>query len=130
MQTPESLRTRHQYRHLPAAILLELAQHPLHGRAIHAALCELLPDFRPDTGAVYRTLQRLEREGEIEFTWETGHAGPARKIYSLTSRGWEKLAVWREDIEKRLRLLHRFLATYEGLALPKPRAGRGADWRT
>jgi PadR family transcriptional regulator, regulatory protein PadR len=129
MEPAENPRTRHQYRHLPAAILLELAEHPLHGGAIHTALSGLLPDFKPDTGAIYRTLQKLEREGEIESAWDTANPGPARKIYHLTPKGWEKLAVWKEDIEKRQAFLAHFLVIYERLdaqrraGRPKPKSG-------
>ena len=110
--SPKSSR---QYRHLQAFVLLCLADGPLHGGAIHSALQEKIPGFKVDTGAVYRTLQALSKEGELEFSWDTEGAGPARKIYRLNQAGVKKLALWKEDIEHRLSILGSFLKSYEAL---------------
>jgi len=100
------------YRHLPAFILLALARGPLHGAAIHAALLERMSNFKPDTGAVYRALQQLERDKEVKATWETSCPGPAKKIYQLTPLGWQRLEYWRKEIELRIGNLNYFLRTY------------------
>lgn len=104
-----------QYRHLEAFILMVLAEGEIHGGAIHAALTERLPVFKADTGAVYRALQQLEQKGEVSFTWDMGMRGPARKIYQITSAGWEKLEFWKDDIEMRLRNLNYFITAYDDL---------------
>lgn len=109
---------KQHYRHLPAFILLVLAQGPVHGGAIHSALTERMPKFKSDTGAVYRTLQQLEKDGEVQFTWDTANPGPARKIYQLTSLGYEKLDDWRKDIEMRIENLNYFLDTYRQVMKP------------
>lgn len=98
-----------QSRHLPAFILLALTEGPLHGHAIRAALAERFPDYKADPGATYRTLQSLEEAGEVAFHWETESRGPARKVYTLTPLGWERLEFWRSDIEGRLAILQLFL---------------------
>lgn len=103
---------KQQYRHLPAFILLALAEGPIHGGAIHSALVERMPKFKSDTGAVYRTLQQLEHQGEVKSTWDTSTPGPAKKIYKLTPLGWRKLDDWRQDIEMRIENLNSFLRTY------------------
>jgi PadR family transcriptional regulator PadR len=103
---------KQQYRHLPAFILLALAEGPIHGGAIHTALMERMPNYKSDTGAVYRTLQQLERDKEVKSTWDTSNPGPAKKIYQLTPLGWEKLGDWRKDIEMRIENLNYFLSTY------------------
>lgn len=100
-------------RHLPAFVLLALAERPLHGGAIHAALLARMPGFKADTGAIYRTLQRLEADGEVRAEWDTSVPGPARRVYELTPAGWRKLDAWREDIERRIANLRAFL---DGLA--------------
>jgi PadR family transcriptional regulator PadR len=100
------------YRHLPAFVLLVLTDGPLHGGAIHAALLERIPEFKADTGAVYRTLQRLEKDGEVRAEWDTSIPGPARRIYRLTPAGWHKLDVWKKDIEHRIANLQYFLVAY------------------
>jgi DNA-binding PadR family transcriptional regulator len=65
------------YRHLPAFILLTLAQAPGHGAALYARLGEILPVVNLDSGAVYRTLATLEAAGEVAGTWDTSEIGRA-----------------------------------------------------
>ena len=106
---------RRQTRHLPAFVLLALAQGPSHGGAIHSALQERLPGLKVDTAAVYRTLQTLEAEGELSAAWDTAAPGPARKVYSITRAGRLRLDAWREDILHRLEALRGFLDDYDKL---------------
>lgn len=106
---------RHQYRHLPAFILLALAEGPIHGGAIHTVLTERMPLFKPDSGAIYRTLQQLEQGGEVLAEWDTSKNGPARKRYELTDAGWRKLEYWRDDIEMRIANLQHFMDTYHAI---------------
>jgi poly-beta-hydroxybutyrate-responsive repressor len=104
-----------QSRHLPAFILLTVAEGPLHGGAIHSELLRRIPGFTVDTGAVYRTLKILETDGEVESSWDTAGSGPARKIYRLTTAGAKKLEAWKTDIEYRLTILRHFLTAYDQL---------------
>lgn len=43
-------------------------------------------------GALYPALRTLEQSGLIAGRWETPESGPARKVYSLTSKGEGELA--------------------------------------
>lgn len=106
---------RQQYRHLPAFVLLTLAENPVHGSAIHSTLIERFGLYKPDTGAIYRCLQQLELDGEVDSEWDTSGKGPAKKNYRLTSAGWEKLEHWQQDIEMRLANLQYFLEMYHSL---------------
>lgn len=115
--------TSRQSRHLPAFILLALMEGPLHGHAIRAALVERFPGYKADPGATYRTLQALEEAGEVTFHWDTDSRGPARKIYTLTPLGWERLEYWRSDIESRLGVLQIFLDHFER-SRPKKKTAR------
>lgn len=108
-------RSKKEYRHLPAFILLVLTEGPVHGGAVHTSLSKLLPDYNADSGAVYRTLKELEKNLEIDSSWDTSASGPPRKIYRLTETGWKKLDFWKEDIEKRLKYLNIFLKIYKKL---------------
>lgn len=110
-----SAKKRQTYRHLPAFILLILAQGEAHGGAIHSLLSDKLPHFHNDTGAVYRSLQQLEIEGSVASEWNTSDPGPARRIYRITPLGWDKLKEWEHDIETRLENLNYFLTTYKKL---------------
>jgi PadR family transcriptional regulator, regulatory protein PadR len=108
-------RKKHEYRHLPAFILLILTKGSAHGGAVHNALSKMLPSYNPDTGAVYRTLLEMEQNGEVKFEWDTSSSGPARKVYHLTPTGWDKLGYWKKDIEQRLEYLSIFLKSYKSL---------------
>lgn len=115
--------TSRQARHLPAFILLTLMDGPLHGHAIRAVLQELLPGYKADPGATYRTLQALETAGDVAFHWDTNSRGPARKVYTLTPAGWEHLGHWKADIEKKLTYLQTFLDRFhQSTAKPGPAA--------
>jgi DNA-binding PadR family transcriptional regulator len=104
-----------RHRHLPAFILLRLAQGKAHGGAIYHDLIQDIPDFQCDTAAIYRTLRQLEQEGAVSFVWDTTKSGPARKIYSLTEEGWKQLDFWQRDMTGRIRKLRYFLRTYKEL---------------
>lgn len=110
---------KQQYRHLSAFILLALAEGPIHGGAVHTELMSKMPLYKPDTGAIYRTLQQLEKDGEVESEWDTTNAGPARKIYRLTDIGWSRLEYWKQDIEQRIVNLNYFLTTYNKISGPR-----------
>lgn len=111
-----------QNRHLPAFLLLTLAEGPLHGHGIRAALEELLPGYKADAGATYRTLNALEGTGEVTSQWETESKGPARKVYTLTSEGWAQLDRWQADIAQRLGYLQIFLARHAQAKTRRPSA--------
>lgn len=106
---------KQQYRHLPAFILLALAQGPIHGGAILGVLSSRIPLFKPDSAAVYRTLQQLEEDAQVVSNWDTSKSGPPRRVYALTELGWEKLDFWREEIEMRVANLQYFLNAYSEL---------------
>lgn len=104
-----------KYRHLPVFILLMLAEGSAHGGAIHTKLIERLPNFQCDTGAIYRTLKKLEEDGNVIFSQDATNAGPARKIYSITDKGLTQLDNWKQDIEDRIICLQYFLNKYKDL---------------
>ncbi len=109
-----------QSRHLHAFILVSLARRSAHGGAIFSELSKKLPFLKVDSGAVYRSLQRLEGAGEVVSDWDTSQPGPARKVYRLTSAGWAKLDYWREEIENRIQALTFFLTAYAELRKKPP----------
>jgi DNA-binding PadR family transcriptional regulator len=111
-------RSRQQSRHLPAFVLLVLAEAPLHGGAIQTALNVRLPSLRADSAAVYRTLKQLEKDGEVNAEWDTSGGGPAIRVYRLTAAGRKKLAFWRDDVKDRIANLQYFLDAYAKLARP------------
>ena len=107
------IKLRQQSRHLPAFILLLLTETPLHGGALQSALIEKFQVLKADSGSVYRTLQQLEEHNEVVSEWDTSGKGPAVRIYKLTKGGWDKLDLWKIDIQERIKSLEIFLSSYE-----------------
>ncbi len=111
-------RTRQQSRHLPAFVLLVLAESPTHGGALQTALNRRLPSLKADSAAVYRTLKQLEKDGEVGAQWDTSGSGPAIRVYRLTPTGWKKLDLWLEDVKERMANLQYFVDAHAKLARP------------
>ena len=70
---------------LTAWVLLLLAGEPGHGYELRRRLEDT--GVCTDTGAVYRVLRKLEREGCAESTWAASETGPQRRQYRLTEKG-------------------------------------------
>lgn len=107
-----------QSRHLPAFILLLLAEAPSHGGALQSALAARVPTLKADSAGIYRALNQLEKDADVVSTWNTTGTGPAIRVYSLSAQGRKTLATWHTDIISRIEILQYFLWSYD--ALPKP----------
>ena len=68
-------------------------------------------------GMVYRHLRQLEAEGFVKSTWQTDDAGPAKRIYEITTDGLDALAGWAAFMEQQAKNLSGFVKRYN--ALPK-----------
>jgi len=112
-------RTRQQSRHLPAFVLLTLAEEPMHGGAVQTALNSRLPSLKADSAAIYRTLKQLEKDGELSAAWDTSGGGPAIRVYRLTAKGWKKLDLWLEDVKERIANLQHFVDAHAKLKRSK-----------
>ncbi|HWI06152.1 MAG TPA: helix-turn-helix transcriptional regulator [Solirubrobacteraceae bacterium] len=75
---------------LTAWVLLLLDDASCHGYELRGRL--EAAGVMTDTGAVYRVLRKLERDGCAASSWETSEAGPRRRLYRLTARGRRALA--------------------------------------
>jgi PadR family transcriptional regulator, regulatory protein PadR len=106
------------YRHTPAFILLFLARESLYGGALMTVMEAELPSYAADGAVIYRALKDLEQEGSVRFHWETDVPGPARKWYTITDRGMERLAEFKKDVEMRKRNFDFFLESYKNLLYP------------
>lgn len=94
-------------------LLLQLSNKPAHGYELMEVLGAEDDLSAPDPGTLYRTLRQFEEEGLVRSTWDTGGAGPARRVYELTERGLEYLHAWAVNIRRTRERLDRFLAEYE-----------------
>lgn len=70
---------------LTAWLLLLLGDQATHGYELRRMLEE--HGVKPETGAMYRTLRKLEDEGRAASRWEDSAAGPRRRLYQITSKG-------------------------------------------
>ncbi|NLX99105.1 MAG: PadR family transcriptional regulator [Rhodopirellula sp.] len=84
------------------AILTLLAAGSMHGYGLAERLSEmpLLKGSKPDPSGVYRFLRTMEEKGLVVSSWDTSHAGPARKTYQITSAGQACLRSWIETLER------------------------------
>jgi PadR family transcriptional regulator PadR len=64
---------------------------------------------------LYRTLSRMEENGDIEGTWDTNKPGPARKMYSITDVGEAYLELWMAALHQHQRNTDAFLRLYHRL---------------
>ncbi|MBS7528678.1 PadR family transcriptional regulator [Fusibacter paucivorans] len=102
-------------RHVPAFVLLMLAEKPRYGLEILNELNERLPYSRFDSAAVYKALNKLEESACVSFSWDHNEPGPPKKIYALTSSGQTTLENFYDDIKMRRSNLDFFLNTYQTL---------------
>jgi poly-beta-hydroxybutyrate-responsive repressor len=105
--------------YLMAWLLVMLKDLNLHGYEIMSALRENFA-ITTDPGSVYRALRRLERDGYIRSRWSTqDHAGPARRVYTLTEAGSDALELWSTGLEQYRTALDAFFSLYTGTWVKK-----------
>lgn len=99
-------------RFIQPCMLLLLYEKPAHGYE----LMESLKDFGfkdgADPGLVYRNLRKMEEEGWVESEWETEGAGPAKRLYKVTSEGIDLIHSWSLHIRDNIERLRYFLERY------------------
>jgi PadR family transcriptional regulator, regulatory protein PadR len=104
-------------RFIEPCLLLLLAEKAAHGYELMDNLSQFGFDPRcQDPGQMYRTLRRLEKDGLVSSSWETGEAGPARRSYAMTADGRDVLAAWMNTLEKRMAMVNRLLKRYQNLS--------------
>ena len=70
---------------LTAWMLLLLDDGATHGYELRRMLEE--HGVATETGAMYRTLRKLENEGRAASRWEDSATGPRRRLYEVTNKG-------------------------------------------
>jgi len=53
-----------------------------------------LMDAEIERAALYRSLRQLEADGHVSSRWDTKNAGPARRVYKVTTKGRRRLEEW------------------------------------
>lgn len=85
-----------------------------------------LTDAEIERAALYRTLRRLETNGNVKSEWKTATSGPARRVYRLTARGERHLEEWATVLEHVSGSMSRFVREARSLAGAKTRKRRRA----
>jgi len=81
---------------LRPAVLMVLETGPLYGYKIVQRLAEM-PMFagvKPNSAGVYRILKTMTQEELVVASWELSETGPAKRLFTLTTRGEHCLASW------------------------------------
>ena len=76
-------------------ILLGILKEPASGYDIKQRFDEIFRHFwGADASQIYRTLNRLERDGKLESWTEPSDKGPDRRVYRATQSGRQALLDW------------------------------------
>lgn len=99
-------------RFIQPCMLLLLYEKPVHGYHLMESLKEFGFEDGADPGLVYRNLRKMEKEGWVESKWETESAGPAKRLYRVTTRGEAAMHGWSLHIKNNIVRLGYFLERY------------------
>jgi len=115
---------------LPLFLLSLLGEKDRYGGEIMATFAEMSGGrWRPSPGSVYPLLKKLERDGLIAGTWESGRAA-AKRVYAITPAGREELPRLQRRLLSELRVVKgvvdQHIAALEAIVTG---AGSWGDWR-
>jgi DNA-binding PadR family transcriptional regulator len=68
-----------------------------------------LTDAEIERAALYRTLRRLEMNGNVVSEWDVDKGGPARHVYQLTAKGEQHLEEWVSVLDHVSKSMARFV---------------------
>ena len=91
---------------LEYCVLLLLRRHRYYPSDILTALKEV--DMIVVEGTLYTLLNRLRKEGKLDYEWEESPKGPPRKYYFITEFGQKVLNVMSEAWEEMERAIEHF----------------------
>ncbi len=100
---------------LEAVILLSLSEWDSYGYELMGR-ARMFGFEAMNTGTLYRTLRRMEKDGVVESSWDSSRAGPARRMYTITDPGDAHLDVWAKSLERYQRSVDDFFELYGGKA--------------
>ncbi|HUW10453.1 MAG TPA: helix-turn-helix transcriptional regulator [Anaerolineae bacterium] len=120
------------YRFTEPIVLLVLARlGTTHGYQIAAETGPLAVTHAGlDGAAIYRALRRLEATNCVASNWDTSGGGPARRLYTMTPRGWEHLGEWTEVMASIDSALSRLLRETRRISKAAPQASLRTTGRT
>ncbi len=86
---------------LHPAILVALTEGPIHGYRLAERIEQMIGMFggMPDVSGIYRFLKKMECNGLVASTWQSGDSGHAKRLYELTPDGQACLTQWTATLE-------------------------------
>ena len=94
----------------PVVLFLLKCKGQSYGYQLSSELAEhALTDAEIEAAALYRTLRQLEKNGFVRSEWDSGHSGPARRLYVLTELGEVHLEEWVTVLDHMSMAMARFL---------------------
>lgn len=70
-------------------------------------------------GMIYRHLRELEENGLVSSEWVTEGAGPAKRVYQITTEGLEVLDYWVGYMKVQSERLLKFIEIYQKTTLKR-----------
>ena len=68
-----------------------------------------LTDAEIEAAACIALLRQLEKNGFVRSEWDSGHSGPARRLYMLTELGESHLQEWLKVLDHMSKSMARFV---------------------
>src|ERR1035437_5621532 len=94
----------------PVVLFLLKRKGHSYGYELSGELAEFaLTDAEIEAAALYRTLRQLEKNGFVRSEWDSGHSGPARRLYMLTELGESHLQEWLMVLDHMSKSMARFV---------------------
>ncbi len=101
-------------------LLLVLGEAPGHGYDLVNRLGALGFTWNGGPGGIYEHLRTMEQASLLHSTISTSGAGPARRVYELSTDGRQMLDLAAVSVSRLSELVVKFLDRYEHQADPKP----------
>jgi len=96
-------------------LLLFLAEEDGHGGLLLKKCEKNLPYHRFDSSIIYRSLNSMERDGEVVCYIGEGENGNPLKKYRIAGKGYERLKEFYDIVLLRIENLQFFVASYQRL---------------
>ena len=65
-------------------------------------------------GTMYRALRQMEKDGDVESSWDTSRGGAARRMYTITDAGEAHLGFWAKSLGQYQQSMDAFFRLHAG----------------
>ena len=94
-------------------ILLLIHEKPSYGyEIIEDMKRKRYTEIKPDVGAVYRILRKLEKKSCVKSAWINQNKGPVKRTYTITAKGKRLIDDWAKSLFVKRASINRFLADF------------------